>query len=195
MRVTRRRLLAALILTALLAALAAGGRAFALACDGSLDTFPQLAAARQQLQPPRPAPQPVAVNAEPAPAPTSAAGGPPPAEIVSGLLKRLGFGLVSLTLQVKQSHAVAYPLHVTLATQLELARCPREAVWLQWIKAGIHATGQAQVEQVASALRRTLDGEQDRTRLNALVERFVQSEFWSSGIKQVQAALRQAGQD
>jgi hypothetical protein len=74
-----------------------------------------------------------------------------------------------------------------------MARCPREAIRLQWIKAGIHASGPEQVEQVAAALRRTLEGEQDRFRLDALVERYVQSEFWSSGIKQVQAALRQAG--
>ena len=54
--------------------------------------------------------------------------------------------------QVKQHDDVAYPLHIMAAYALDTAGCHEDAIRLQWLKAGLHASRAGQPEQVAEAL-------------------------------------------
>ncbi len=217
MRRRLKQLTLSLLVLGLLVGAGGIGTTFAAACSGSLDTYRTLSAARSELDPERqPRPPGPAVLAPESPAaavPGSADPSPPPAEPASAL-RQLGtqlrraageavFGVVravrtaghatlSSFLALKQSDVVAYPMHSTLAQALEVAHCPRDAIWIQWLKAGIHARREDQVMRVASALQERARSADDVTRLRDIIHGYVQRESWSQGIQQVQATLAPA---
>jgi hypothetical protein len=113
-------------------------------------------------------------------------------EAVFGALQTLratGHASLSGFLALKQNDQVAYPLHVATAKTLEAVNCPTDAIWIQWLKAGIHARQEAQVEVVASALRARVRGADDAADLRDLVLGFVERESWSDGIHRIRTAL------
>ena len=75
--------------------------------------------------------------------------------------------------RVKQTDAIAYPGHIALAHALDAAGCGEDAVRIQWLKAGLHASRDGQPEQVASALeaRTTPDEQADLRRARPAVGR------------------------
>jgi hypothetical protein len=74
---------------------------------------------------------------------------------------------LAAVVRVKQTDAIAYPGHIALAHALDAAGCGQDAVRIQWLKAGLHASRDGQPEQVASALeaRTTPDEQADLRRL------------------------------
>jgi hypothetical protein len=213
LRRRRKQLTVGLLVLGLLVGAGGFGTTFAAACSGSLDTYRTLSAARSELDPERQPPPAGALSAAEsaaAPVPGEADTAAAPAEPASAV-RRVGtqirraageavFGVVRAVrtaghaalsgfLALKQSDVLAYPIHSTLAQALEFTHCPRDAIWVQWIKAGIHATRQDQVLRVASALRERATSEDDISRLRDIVQGYVQREPWSQGIQQVQAAI------
>ena len=75
----------------------------------------------------------------------------------------------------KQTDAIAYPGHVGLAYALDTAGCSQDAVRLQWLKAGLHASRVGQPERVATALAARATTPDELADLRRVVR------FWTEG--------------
>jgi hypothetical protein len=167
-------LLGSLAVAGLLLGSLVSGLGFAAACNGRLDTFPTLAAAQRELKP-----NGVAPAAQPA-GPTTA-----PADQFAWLgeiPRQAGYLLLTSLLQFKRNDAIVYPAHVWLARAVDAAHCQADAVRQQWLKAGIHADGSEQVDEVARALEGTMQSAADRALVQAAVRATAERESWSAGI-------------
>jgi hypothetical protein len=186
-RIRGRYVLVGVLLVGLVVGAGVFARSFRLACDGKLEVWTQLAQARSELDPTRPAPPPPPPAASlPQDTPPVAAAQPPPWDRA---VRAVGHQAVLLVLWVKQSDLVAYPSHAMLARGLEVARCDRDAVRLQWIKAGVHAGQPAQAEEVAQVLRRSSESDAELARIRATVRGWAERESWSEGIRRVEGIL------
>jgi hypothetical protein len=114
--------------------------------------------------PPAPTSTPSATPAPQPPVPT----GPTIAQRILQLVGVAGDYALATVVRVKQTDAIAYPGHIVLAHALDTAGCGQDAVRIQWLKAGLHASRDGQPEQVASALEAhttTLDEQAELRRL------------------------------
>jgi hypothetical protein len=100
-----------------------------------------------------------------------------------------GAAAISGLLWVKQSDEVAYPAHIVAAHVLGTAGCGTDAVRIQWLKAGLHASGAGWPERVATGLRETASGPDDREELRQIVQLWIERLPRNSPMRRVQAAL------
>lgn len=197
-----RGFLAVVVLT-LMPAGAVGVHAFHRACDGSLEGLRYLANVRAQLASataPPPAPPPPTPTQAPSQAPVAAAQPtpqpappmPPAPTVMQRLREAVGVaGDVAIVgiMRVKQHDAVAYPAHIVAAHTLDVAGCGKDAVRLQWLKAGLHASSDGQVERVASALVASASGPDDLTDLRRIVRTWTERAPQSASLRRVLAAI------
>src|SRR4029079_13319421 len=119
--------------------------------DGSLEGLRTLTNVRRQIaaatappptpRPATPTPTPPLGAAQPTPpppTPTPTPTGPTVAQRAVAGVGAAGDAAIEAVLLVKQSHIVAYPAHVAAAYSLDAAGCGKDAVRLQWLKAGLH---------------------------------------------------------
>jgi hypothetical protein len=182
-----------------------GVRAFNRACDGSLEGLRYLSNVRAQLAsatappptpaptPPPPTPVPAAAQPQPpTPTPTSRPPEPPPPSVMQRFRETVGAAgdavLVAL-IQVKQHDAVAYPAHVVAAHLLDVAGCGKDAVRLQWLKAGLHASEDRQIQYIASSLRADAGDPDDLADLRQVVRTWTERAPASVSLRRVLAAL------
>lgn len=200
-----RGVLAVLVLTLALAGVV-GIRAFTHACDGSLEGLRYLANVRAQLAsatappPSPPAPTPSQARAPPAgPAPTPLLPTLQSPTIAQRAREAAGLAgdvaLVAL-IRVKQhdavaypAHAVAYPAHMVAARTLDVAGCGRDVVRLQWLKAGLHASTDREIEGVAAALVQHAGDGDDLADLRRIVRTWTERATQSVSLRRVLAAL------
>jgi hypothetical protein len=91
--------------------------------------------------------------------------------------------------RVKEADAVAYPAHVAAAYVLAGAGCGEDAVRIQWLKAGLHASRDGQPEQIARSLEaRTTDAD-DRAQLRQIVQIWSERQPWSVPMRRVRDAF------
>jgi hypothetical protein len=101
----------------------------------------------------------------------------------------VGAATISGVLWVKQSDEVAYPAHIVAAHVLDTAGCGTDAVRIQWLKAGLHASGAGWPERVATGLSDTATGPGDREELRQIVQVWIERLPRNSPMRRVQAAL------
>ena len=97
--------------------------------------------------------------------------------------------MISEVLRLKRNDAIVYPAHAWLARGVDAANCKVDAVRLQWLKAGIHAYGPDQVDEVARALDGTVRNDADRAVVQAAVRTTAERESWSQGMVAVRDKL------
>ncbi|MCC7371061.1 MAG: hypothetical protein IT306_21785 [Chloroflexi bacterium] len=149
---------------------------------------PTLPPAAQVSITPTPTPRPTATpTLTPTPIPTPA--GPTLGQRALEQAGLAGDTALGLLVWVKQSDAVAYPLHIVTAHALDAARCPEDAVRLQWLKAGLHASRAGQPEQVASALVARANTPEQLTDLRRVVRIWTERAWDNEPLRQVLAAL------
>jgi hypothetical protein len=90
---------------------------------------------------------------------------------------------------VKQADAIAYPGHVALAYAVDAAGCSKDAVRLQWLKAGLHATRDGQPEQVATALAARATTPDELADLRRVVQIWTDGSGNNVAMRQVQTLL------
>lgn len=179
---TTTKLLSGLLGVGLLFGCGAAGVGFVAACNGSLDTFPTLAGAQHDLNPSGAA----AATAQP----TGSGVGPASvAAWLKELPRSVGYVAITELLRFKRNDAVVYPAHVWLARGLGAANCQVDAVRLQWLKAGIHASGPEQVDAVARALDGTVQSDADRRVVEEAVRSTAERESWSAGAASLRRKL------
>jgi hypothetical protein len=125
------------------------------------------------------------------PIPTPVPTPPPPtvgqrARALGGIVVDAALGAL---LRLKQSDTVAYPSHIVAAHVLDAAGCGTDAVRLQWLKAGLHASRDGQPEQVAVALKESATSPDDLAQLRDLVREWTEQQRWSAPMRRVHAAF------
>lgn len=199
------RAVLAVALTLLLASGIVGVRAFNRACDGSLEGLRYLSNVRAQLASataPAPTPPPLSVpptsappigQAQPAPpTPTPRPPEPPPPSMVQRLRELVGVvgdAVLVMLIRIKQHDAVAYPAHIVAAHLLDTAGCGRDAVRLQWLKAGLHASDDRQIQYVAASLRAEVRNADDLADLRRVVRTWTERAPESVSLRRVLPAL------
>ncbi|HLG72357.1 MAG TPA: hypothetical protein VK009_18225 [Chloroflexota bacterium] len=133
------------------------GPGYAALCAGPVDTYPAIAAARDQ-----------AAQEAQAAAPASAPAG----------LAHIQAGALSLVLVVKQADYVSFPAHVAAGLALEAGRCPLSSSGDQWRKAAGHAWADWPAQVAAAGLARTLGRFEGPERTLALLRAYAASEPW-----------------
>ncbi len=188
-----------------------GLKVFNRACDGSLEGLRTISNVRTQIAqvtalpptprplPPTPTPAPstdpsVAPTIQPTPIPPTPTPVPPTvAQEALAAAGQVGDAAIGGLLFVKQSDAVAYPAHIVAAHTLEMAGCRQDAVRLQWLKAGLHAAGDGQPEQVAAALESRATSPDDLAELRRIVKTWTERAPRSVSLRQVLTALESRG--
>lgn len=89
----------------------------------------------------------------------------------------------------KQNDAVAFPLHIVTAHTLDTAGCREDAIRLQWLKAGLHASRQGQPEQVAVALVARANKPDELADLRRVVRTWTERAHDNEPLRRVLAAL------
>jgi hypothetical protein len=89
------------------------------------------------------------------------------AQPILNVVGAVGDAAIVSVARIKQNDAVAYPAHIVAAHWLSTAGCSKGAIRLQWLKAGLHASGPGQPEWIASTLKA---GARDADDLNDLRE-------------------------
>jgi len=186
----------------LIASGAVGVRAYHRACDGSLEGLRYLSNVRAQIQtatvrpPTPPTPQsttaPTSGPAHAPPEPPSPPG-PTAADRIREVAGNAGDLAIGALIQVKQHDAVAYPAHIVAAHSLDVAGCGKDAVRLQWLKAGLHASDDEQIEYVARSLVAGARDQHDLADLRRVVRTWTQRAPMSDSLRQVLAALDATG--
>jgi hypothetical protein len=196
-----------------------GVRTFNRACDGSLEGLRFLRDARSQLavatappptpvptQPPAPTPTaaptpfgpPTAQTAPPTPTPLPPP--PPPSPPPPSFLRTAAQPLYDVVgvagdvaivaiARVKQNDAIAYPAHIAAAHLLGASGCSKDAVRLQWLKAGIHASGDGQPEWIASTLKARATDADDLNDLRQVVRTWSDRAHDNVWLRRVRIAL------
>ncbi len=197
--------------------------AFNRACDGSLNGLRSIARVRAELAaatapPPTPVPAPtppptrtstpvaaVQATASVTPTavpPTSTATPIPPTPVPAGptaaqrALEVVGIAgdrVLGAVVWVKQTDAIAYPGHVALAYAVDAAGCSKDAVRLQWLKAGLHASRDGQPEQVATALAGRATTPDELADLRRVVQIWTDGSGNNVAMRQVQTLLDARG--
>ena len=170
---------------------------FRRACDGSLEGLRYLSNVRAELASatalPPAAPTPAAPPAPNAsqPAPPSPPPPPPPTMFQHAWAEvgTAGDAALVTLIQVKQSDIVSYPAHIAAAHTLGLAGCGKDAIRLQWLKAGLHASGDAQVQRIASALAATTSDPDELSELRGIVRTWTERAPRSVSLRRVLTAL------
>jgi hypothetical protein len=194
-----------LVVVALMTVLstAVGMKVFNRACDGSLEGFRTLWNVRTQIVevtalPPTPRPVPptptpssgAAPTVQPTPIPPTPTPAPPTiAQEALALAGQAGDATISGILFIKQSDVLAYPAHIVAAHVLESAGCSQDAVRIQWLKAGLHASGAGQPEQVAAALESRTASPDDLAELRRFVRTWTERAPRSVSLRQVLQVL------
>jgi hypothetical protein len=196
----------ALVIVVMVAMLATtvGVRAFNRACDGSLEGLRYLANVRTQIAvatalppaPPQAAPaqaqtqaqtqaqaQAPPVQSPPVPAPPSVA------QRALEVVGMAGDAAIVALVRIKQDDAVAYPAHIVAAHALNVAGCGKDAVRLQWLKAGLHASRDGQPERIAAALEASATDPDDLAELRRIVRTWTERARQSVSLRRVLAAL------
>jgi hypothetical protein len=88
---------------------------------------------------------------------------------------------------------VAYPAHIAAAHLLETAGCGQDAVRIQWLKAGLHAAGDGQPEQIADALEARAASPDDLAELRRIVRTWTERAPRSVSLRRVLTALETRG--
>jgi hypothetical protein len=148
----------------------------------------QVGAAPSSTAPPTLTPTPL----PPTPTPRPPTPTPPPPTTLDRAREAAGIAVaagISGLLRVKQSDEVAYPAHIVAAYVLDTAGCGTDAVRIQWLKAGLHASGDGWPERVATGLRDTATGPDDREELRQIVRVWIERLPENTPIRRVQAAL------
>ena len=202
-------MLVALALAVLITS-AVGVKLFNRACDGSLEGLRSLSNVRERIaaatalpptpppatSTPVPAPAPVPAQAS-APTPTPVPTPPPPptppgptvAQRALALLGLAGDKAIAAVLLVKQSDLVAYPAHVAAAYLLDAAGCGKDAVRLQWLKAGLHTSDDDRLAWIAARLRESATDPDDLADLRRVVRTWSERAGQSVALRRVLAAL------
>ena len=81
------------------------------------------------------------------------------------------------------------PAHIVAAHTLSLAGCGTDAVRLQWLKAGLHASRPGQPEYIAAALRASADDQANLADLREVVRAWTERSSQSVSLRQVLSAL------
>ena len=188
-----------------------GVKTFNRACDGSLEGLRYLSNVRTQIAevtalPPTPRPAtptptpppaatPTAVpTVQPTPVPPTPTPAPPTvAQQALAAAGQAGDTAIAWVLVVKQHDAVAYPAHIVAAHLLETAGCSKDAVRIQWLKAGLHATGEGQPATIAAALAERTAGPDDLAELRRIVRTWTERAPRSISLRQVLEALDARG--
>jgi hypothetical protein len=128
---------------------------------------------------------PATLTPTPLPEPT-----PPAAYIwLREVAGKIAVTAITAFVRVKEADAVAYPAHVVAAYVLDGAGCGEDAIRIQWLKAGLHASREGQPEQVARALEaRTTDAD-DRAQLRQIVQIWSERQPWSVPMRRVRDAF------
>lgn len=93
-------------------------------------------------------------------------------------------------LRVKESHAVAFPLHAGLGLALEASGCPAANSGDQWRKAAAHAWTDRTAQIAAAGLRRTLGATAPPEAVVAVLRRYAADEPWhTANLERVCAVL------
>ena len=200
----RRRALSAFLAVAVLLAMpgtVVGVQAFDRACDGSLEGLRYLRNARAQFAaatapPPPPQATPTAAASQAQAAPPRPTPVPPPAPPPPTVAQRLseavgvaGDAAFVVLIQIKQSDLVAYPAHIVAAHTLDAAGCGKDAVRLQWLKAGLHASTDPQIQRIAASLVASAHDPVDLADLRLVVRNWSERAPESVALRRVLAAL------
>jgi hypothetical protein len=102
---------------------------------------------------------------------------------------KIAIGVITGFTQVKESDAVAYPAHVAAAYVLDGAGCGEDAVRIQWLKAGLHASRAGQPEQIARTLPARATDADDRAQLRGIVQVWTERQSWSIPMRRVREAF------
>ena len=94
-----------------------------------------------------------------------------------------------MLIQIKQNDLVAYPAHVVAAHTLSAAGCGKDAVRLQWLKAGLHASSDGQIERIAASLVASTDDPGELADLRLVVRNWTERAPESVALRRVLAAL------
>lgn len=151
-------------------------------------TATPVAVAPSATIPPTPTPTPL----PPTPTPVPPTPTPPPPTAFDHAYEAVGIAgaaTISGILWVKQSDVVAYPAHVMAAHALDVAGCGTDAVRIQWLKAGLHASGDGWPERVAVGLAETASGPEDREEIRQIVRIWMDRLPRNTPMRQVQAAF------
>jgi hypothetical protein len=105
---------------------------------------------------------------------------------VAGDVAETGIGVI---LRIKQDDTVAYPAHILAAYVLDAAGCGEDAVRIQWLKAGLHASREGQPERIAQALGDRARTPEDRAQLRQIVRVWTERAPRSRSLRRVLAAL------
>jgi hypothetical protein len=190
------------VVVAVMLATVVGVQAFNRACDGSLEGLRYLARVRSQLAaatappPTPPPPAPVSAPGQPPVPPVQAAPTPAPPSAVQQVYGRV-LGVVGVTgdaalrtvVRVKQDDRIAYPAHTVAAHTLNVAGCGKDAVRIQWLKAGLHASQDGQPERIARALEASSSDPADLADLRQVVRTWTERASQSVSLRQVLHAL------
>lgn len=125
------------------------------------------------------------------PTPTPPPEPTPPAAYIwlREVVGKIAVGAITGFVQLKQSDVVAYPAHIAAAYVLDGAGCGEDAVRIQWLKAGLHASRAGQPEQIARSLdARTTDAD-DRAQLWGIVQVWTERQPWSLPMRRVRDAF------
>jgi hypothetical protein len=142
-----------------------------------------------------PTPTPVLPTPTPVlPTPTPVLPTPTPAPPTLGQRALAQAGVVgdvalAALVRVKQNDAVAYPLHIVAAHTLDVAGCHEDAIRLQWLKAGLHASRDGQPEQVAVALVARANKPDELADLRRVVRTWTERAHDNDPLRRVLAAL------
>jgi hypothetical protein len=192
-----------------------GVRTFHRTCDGSLEGLRYLRNVRSQLAvatapPPTPAPTPSlaptpappvqpasqAAPPTPTPVPPPPTPVPPPPSVFQTVGQRFldlvgvaGDTVLVAMIRVKQNDAVAYPSHIVAAQLLSSAGCGKDAVRLQWLKAGLHASRDGQPERIATVLKSSASDPDDLTDLRQIVRTWSDRASDNAWLRRVRIAL------
>ncbi|MGE3268677.1 MAG: hypothetical protein AB7P40_08020 [Chloroflexota bacterium] len=145
-------------------------------------------AATTATQPPTATPQPTATPT-PTPIPTPTPAGPTLGQRAVEQAGIAGDYALAGLVRLKQNDAVAYPLHIAAAYTLDTAGCREDAIRLQWLKAGLHASRAGQPEQVAEALAARADQPEELEELREIVRTWTQRASDNVPLRRVLEAL------
>ncbi|MFN8636615.1 MAG: hypothetical protein U0893_22425 [Chloroflexota bacterium] len=176
-----------------------GVKLFDHACDGSLEGLRTLTNVRRQIvaataPPPAPAPAtptPALAASQPAPPTPTPPPGPTVTQRVVAGAGAAGDAAIAVILKFKQSDVVAYPAHIAAAYTLDAAGCGKDAVRLQWLKAGLHTAREDRLAWIADRLRASATGPDDLDDLRRVVRVWSERAGESVALRRVLSALEE----
>ncbi len=145
-----RRTVAAVALLAIVITAVPVWNGYRVMCAGPVDTYPTLAAARDEAR----------------------------SEAPSSTTSSLWAGVLDTVLRVKQSDPVAFPAHVLAGYALEAGGCPATSSADQWRKAAGHAWFDLAARVSADGLARTAGRSLGEQATRAQLDQYARDEPW-----------------